>query len=131
MNHDQFERFVVSFESIARSLEGLNDTAERAFNKQFPEPSLPREAVITRVRSDQDKLREAQGASDQPSGEWLSGIVKGREFIGVREREFLKEQQQNARAKGRDKEKSDGIGSPKNGDQSKAVDDSTSDNAAS
>jgi uncharacterized membrane protein len=76
------ERFVAAFEQIAEALAGIDDTQKRQFAKQWPEPGKKREAVITRVPTEEDLIREEQGASDEPIEEW----------IGLREREFIERQ---------------------------------------
>jgi hypothetical protein len=89
------ERFVVAWEKIASALEGLNETCRRDHEKKFPERSQVREAVVTRVPSREDLLREAQGASSAPLSEWLSDVEqeeRDAEDIGVREREWLEAQ---------------------------------------
>jgi hypothetical protein len=89
------ERFVLSFEKIGTALEGLNETYRRHFEKLYPEPRPIREAVVTRAKSAEDKLREEQGASTKPLDQWLSEVedeeAEG-EFVGVREREWLEAQ---------------------------------------
>jgi hypothetical protein len=86
------ERFVLSWEKLAAALEGLNETYRRQFEKHHPERPQRREAVVSRVQTEEDRLREAQGASTQPLNDWLSEVEdeeEGREFVGVREREWL------------------------------------------
>lgn len=86
------ERFVLSFEKIAAALEGMDETYRRHLDKLYPERREVREALITRVPNEEDRLREAQGSSGQPLDQWLSEVEdeeEGNEFIGVREREWL------------------------------------------
>jgi hypothetical protein len=101
MNEDQqnafVERFVLSFEKIGAALEGLNETYKRHLEKLYPERPERREAVVTRVQTEEDRIREAQGASGQPLGDWLSEVddeEEEREFVGVREREWLSARRQ-------------------------------------
>lgn len=82
MTTDLDERLVAAFEQIADALAGINDTQKRQFAKQWPEPTKRREAIITRVPTEEDLIREEQGASDEPIEEW----------IGLREKEFLEHQ---------------------------------------
>lgn len=79
MTYEQDERLVVAFEQIAQALQGLHDTGQKEFAKRFPERKEPREAVVTRIPTAEDLIREDQGASDEPIEEW----------IGLREQEFL------------------------------------------
>jgi hypothetical protein len=86
------ERFALSFEKIAGALEGLNETYRRHYEKLYPERKEVREAVVTRVQNEEDRIREAQGASVQPLNRWLSDVEDEEaesEFVGVREREWL------------------------------------------
>jgi hypothetical protein len=97
------ERLVLSFEKVALALEGLNETYRRQFAKQYPERREVREAIVTRVPTREDKIREEQGASDRPLSEWLSDIEDeeesaGADDIGVREREWLAAQRRIAGA---------------------------------
>lgn len=86
------ERFVLSFEKIALALEGLDETYRRHLDKLYPERKDRREAVVTRVKTEEDRIREAQGADGKPLDQWLSEVEdeeQEREFAGVREREWL------------------------------------------
>lgn len=97
------ERFIASFEKIAGALEGLNETYRRQYEKQYPERRETREAVITRVPSEEDKIREAQGGGDQPLADWLSEVEdeeQESQFIGVRERAWLDAQDAQKREGG-------------------------------
>jgi hypothetical protein len=86
------ERLVVAFETIASALEGLNENYGRHLGVLHPEPRQYREAVVTRVPSEEDRIREAQGADGSASvDDWLSDIEREEEEqdFGVREREWL------------------------------------------
>jgi hypothetical protein len=86
------ERLVVSCEKIATALEGLNETQRQRLQWQYPEKGEVREAIVTRVPTREDLIREAQGASRVSIDEWLSDInqeEEGQQDIGVREREWL------------------------------------------
>jgi hypothetical protein len=86
------ERFVLSFEKIGTALEGLNETYRRHLDKHYPARPERREAVVSRVQTEEDKIREAQGASAEPLDQWLSEVEDEeaeREFVGVRERNWL------------------------------------------
>jgi hypothetical protein len=96
MTEDQqnafIERFVLSWEKIAAALDGLNETYRRQFETHHPQRPQRREAVVSRAQTEEDRIREAQGASNQPLNDWLSEVEdeeEGREFVGVREREWL------------------------------------------
>jgi hypothetical protein len=92
------ERFVTAMEQIAEALAGIHDTQKKRFAKQWPEPGKKREAIVTRVPTEEDLIREEQGASNEPIEEW----------IGFREREFLERQAGSKAAE----ERESGGGSP-------------------
>lgn len=118
MTNDFTERLVVAFESIAKSLAGIDESAKKAVSRVWPEPKEPRQAVVSRVATEEDRIREAQGSSTEPITEWLSEI-KEEPFIGEREKAFLEEQeaeakrQRDANAKVEEKGKSRAGGSTK------------------
>lgn len=90
-------RFVSAFERIAISLEGINETHRQQFQRQYPEKREVREAILSRVPSEEDRLREEQGASSQPIDEWLGELdEETKQDIGVREREWLQERHAGA-----------------------------------
>ena len=93
-NDELSERFVVCFESIAKSLEGLNESAKRAGTRYWPEFKQPREAVISRIPNEEDKIKEAQGASDKPITEWLGELGEPEddtEYLGERTKQWIKD----------------------------------------
>jgi hypothetical protein len=87
MNEQREERLVLAFEAIGIALRGIHDTLERQLAKQFPEPKEWREAAYSRILTEEERIREDQGASEEPIEEWLT-LPEG-EWIGRREREFL------------------------------------------
>ena len=99
MNDELFERLVLSFESIAQSLVGINETKQAEFAKRYPEQKVVREAIVTRLPNEEDKLLESQGIDGKPLEEWLQIPEDESEFIGEREREFIEEQKRNASSK--------------------------------
>jgi len=111
MDENVVERLVVCFESIAKSLEGLNESAKRAGTRYWPEFKQPREAVISRVPNEEDKIKEAQGASDKPISEWLGelGDSDDNEYIGERTKQWIKDHAVESNAG----PKADSIGGPK------------------
>jgi hypothetical protein len=90
MTEEQEERLVAAFEQIATALTGIHDTEEKQFGKQWPERKEVREAVYSRVPTEEDRIREGQGASDQPIPieDWYSDLGEP-ELVGERERAFL------------------------------------------
>jgi hypothetical protein len=101
---DLENRLVLSFEQIARALNGLNETYKRHFAKQYPDRPF-REAVVTRIPTEEDKIREAHGAGGGSRIEdWLSELDEEERQeregdIGVREREWLDAQEHHAGSK--------------------------------
>jgi hypothetical protein len=88
MTGEQEERFVAAFEQIATALTGIHDTQEKQFAKQWPERKEPREAVYSRVPTEEDLILEKQGSSTESTEAWLT-LDNGESYIGQREREFL------------------------------------------
>lgn len=83
------ERLVVTFESIGKSLEGLHEEAKRAGSRYWPEPREPREAIVTRIPTEEDKAKENQGRIDESVSidDWLD-FGNPEELWGEREREW-------------------------------------------
>jgi len=119
LTEDQFERIInvaergiTAFESVAHSLAGLNVSVQKLARKYAPEPRRQedaREAVVSRVPTEDDKAKEAQGASDKPIGEWFNlDDDDEEEEIGPREKQ-IREQQRRAQA---EKESRSDTGSP-------------------
>jgi hypothetical protein len=89
MTEDFEERLVAAFELMATALTGIHDTQEKQFAKQWPERKEAHEAVYSRVPTEEDRIREEHGASDESLEAWLT-VPEEEEYIGDREREFLK-----------------------------------------
>lgn len=88
MNYELEERLVCAFENIAEALKGIDETQRQQFRKRWPDPKERREAIVTRVPTAEDLIREAHGGtSDEPIRNWLDLPVE-EEWIGVREQEF-------------------------------------------
>ncbi len=96
MTNDQEERLVLAFEQIAIALTGIDGTQQRQFAKQWPKRKKVREAVVTRIPSEEDRIREQHGSGTQPIEQWYSDLCEedeaGNETIGPREREFRRRQ---------------------------------------
>ncbi len=93
MTDEQQERLVKAFEDmadaarrIARSHEGLELSAKKAVDSLWPEPKQPRQAVVSHVQTEEEKLRERQQGTEQSTPDWLNG-----DFIGERERAWIAE----------------------------------------
>jgi hypothetical protein len=93
MTKDQEERLVKALEELAKGLGDWNEIARTAIAKQWPEPRQPREAVITRKPTSEDKIKAQTGNTDGPVSEWLDEFVAEEEEIGPRERSFLDQRQ--------------------------------------
>lgn len=93
MDEELFLRLVQSFESIAETLGDLCVIQKRRFDREYPDHKSPREAVVTRIKTEEDIAKENQGISDKPISEWLGGY-EDEEFIGLREKAFLEEQRE-------------------------------------
>jgi hypothetical protein len=88
MTEDQEERLVSAWEGLVKAVGDLNETARSAISKQWPESRQPREAIISRILTAEDKIKAQTGNTDGPIDEWL-GEFDPEEEIGPREREFL------------------------------------------
>lgn len=88
------ERVAISFEKIAWSLEGLYGIQKQRFAREYPEREH-RDAVVSRVPTDEDRIRSAQGQSDKSIGEWLGDLGES-EYVGSREREFIEAKKRDA-----------------------------------
>ena len=89
------DRFLLSFEKMAVALGGLNETYRQHYEKLYQEHREAKEAIVTRVRNEEDRIREAQGSTDESLDAWLSEVEGEEEesgFTGVREREWLNAQ---------------------------------------
>lgn len=99
---EAMERIALSYESISASLAGVNVKLEKVVTKFCPERAEPREAIVTHIPSPDDRLREAQGSSNEPINKWLTDVFdpeSEEEVIGSREREFLAGQEERRRTK--------------------------------
>lgn len=95
------ERLVRAWEDIARSLGRIATIGQAFYDKLYPEKREYREAIVTRVPTREDKIKERQGANDSTLADWLANVADEdqEEGIGPRERAFLDEQRSAASAK--------------------------------
>jgi hypothetical protein len=86
---EALESLAVSFSRIADALEGLNGQVKSAGNRYWPEPREPKEAVVSRIPTEEDKAKENQGMLDEsiPIDAWLD-LGNPEELWGEREREW-------------------------------------------
>jgi len=75
------ERIATALEQIAKSLAAWCILESAKFDKQYPVKANVRDATITRTPSDEDKLLESLGATNEPLEEW----------IGLREQQVVLE----------------------------------------
>jgi len=87
------ERMASAFEVIADTLTAWYKLEQQRFEKQFPVKPDARDATITRIPSREDALKEDQGASEEPTDEW----------IGLREQELIESENRSAPASRRKK----------------------------
>jgi len=91
MDEELLLRLVKAFEQIAENLGDLSVIQQRRYDRDYPLRKEPREAIVSRIKTEDDLIKERQGNSDEPIKEWFGGF-EDPEFIGVREKAFLEEQ---------------------------------------
>ena len=75
------ERIASALEQISKSLATWCILESAKFDKQYPVKANVRDATITRTPSDEDKLLESLGATNEPLEDW----------IGLREQQVVLE----------------------------------------
>ena len=87
------ERLAASFDKIAVALEGLHEEARKAGKRYWPEPGQQKEAIVSHVPTEEDRIRERQGIDEgKPIDEWLSdlGDPEGDAgIVGERSRQWI------------------------------------------
>ncbi len=87
------ERIILAFEKIASALEGLHNEVSKAGKRYWPEPGQQKEAILSHVPTEEDRIRERQGIDDgKPIDEWLSdlGDPEGEAgIVGERSRQWI------------------------------------------
>jgi len=83
---DQEERLVAAWEALAKGLGELNEIARTAIAKLWPEPRERRDAVISKLPTEEDKLKKETGNTDGPVAEWLSEFDDEQGEVGPREK---------------------------------------------
>jgi hypothetical protein len=102
MKDDEFERLVVSFESIAESLKGLHEEAKRAGIRFWPGPKEQKQAVVSKVESDDERAKRNQGARKRTIADAIDPNAEDEdteEFIGERTRRWLRDHGKEAKEK--------------------------------
>ena len=74
--NEQIERLVLSFQTIAKSLEGLHDEAKRAGNRYWPQPREQKEAVVSRIENEEDRANKNLGIDNKSVSidQWLADL---------------------------------------------------------
>ena len=62
MSSEQKDPLVLAFERIANALEGLHEEAKRAGIRFWPGPKEQKQAVVSKVESDDERAKRNQGA---------------------------------------------------------------------
>jgi hypothetical protein len=87
------ERVILAFEKIASALGGLHNEVSKAGKRYWPEPGQQKEAILSRVPTEEDRIKERQGSGDdRPIKEWLSelGDPEGDAgIVGERSRQWI------------------------------------------
>ena len=65
-------------------------SVKRAGNRYWPEPKGPREVVLSRVETDEDRAKKALGESDESINDWLS-LEPEEEFKFERTLQYIRE----------------------------------------
>ena len=97
------ERLAVAFERIAT-------VAEKWYERVYPVKPVPQDAIVTRVPTDEDRLRANLHGPEKTLSKWLEPPA---EWAGPREKEFLKSGPRPKRAA---KTQKDGSTAPPEGD---------------
>lgn len=79
-DENSMERMAAAFETIADTVVAMYKLQEQRFDKEYPSKPTPKDATVTRIASDEDKLREDLGDTGEPLEDW----------VGPRERELQK-----------------------------------------
>lgn len=83
------ERIATAFETIADTLDAMYKLQQERFDREYP-TRFPKDAVVTRLPTEEEKLARAQGATGESSlDEWMQ--------IGPREREIIEESRKGAK----------------------------------
>jgi len=64
------ERAVTALESIADALTAWVKLEQQKFDKLYP-VKVPRDATATKLPSEEDRLREDLGSTNEPLDEWI------------------------------------------------------------
>jgi DNA-binding ferritin-like protein len=82
-----FERFAEALDFLAGSVETIAKTAEKTYAKQYPAKQRNVKATVTHVKTDEERLKEEQGQSDENLRDWTT--LEEKEEPGPREKAWL------------------------------------------
>jgi hypothetical protein len=68
------ESLARSFDRIALTVEKFYSLAEKVYEKHYPQPKAIRDAVVHRKPTEEERIREEQGATGEALYEWLTGL---------------------------------------------------------
>lgn len=91
--NEKFNRLIAGIEDIAGGMNRIADAMWKRYYTEYPPPRKPAEATVTRVKSQDDLLRESQGGTDEEDLESWMNI----NAIGKREREYLEREKERRR----------------------------------
>lgn len=101
MTPEQEERLVASFERMAEAydfmagtLEAIAHTVALHHSKMFPAKTLAADATISRILTDEERLRQEQGQSGESLKDWTT--LDEEEEIGPREKAWLEKHPEDA-----------------------------------
>jgi hypothetical protein len=78
---ESFDRDTRAMERLATAFEAIALTLAQFYDKMYPPKHEPRDVTLTRIPTEEDKIREAQGSTQETTDQWLD--------IGPRERALL------------------------------------------
>ena len=102
MSSEQKDPLVLAFERIANALEGLHEEAKRAGIRFWPGPKEQKQAVVSKVESDDERAKRNQGARKRTIADVIDPNAEDEdteEFIGERTRRWLRDHGKEAKEK--------------------------------
>lgn len=102
MSSEQEDPLVLAFERIANALEGLHEEAKRAGIRFWPGPKEQKQAVVSKVESDDERAKRNQGARKRTIADAIDPNAEDEdteEFIGERTRRWLRDHGKEAKEK--------------------------------
>jgi hypothetical protein len=100
MDGDQNEQIEISLARIASAFEGIYNEIRRAGIRYWPSAKEQKQAVLSRVESDDERARRSQGARLRTVAEVIDPTIDDEipdDFLGERTRQWLRDHPQEAR----------------------------------